>query len=211
MKIIADNSHFVLVDKPSGMLTVPGRTGAEDPRPCLGWLLQKQLNCQLFPVHRLDFEVSGLVLFAKNAEAHRESNLWFEKRLVHKFYSALSPGFADASTLPQKFEWKSRLLRGKKRAYESPVGKPALTKATLLKSEDSQRLRWRLEPVTGRPHQLRYEMAKHGFAILGDQLYGSQVPYPEGIALRAVRIEFPSETSATRFDLKALYEIEDLP
>src|SRR5262249_37266290 len=86
------------------------------------------------------------------------------------------------------YVWKSKLLRGKKRAYESPAGKLAETRALYTGSRPAGAL-WELHPKTGRPHQLRVHLAQHGFPILGDVLYGAKQPRDGGgIALRAVRL-----------------------
>lgn len=195
MKTYFENEHFIVVAKPAGVLTTPARFADKDPRPVLGLILQEKLKQQIFPVHRLDFEVSGLVLFAKNSQAHAAGNAWFEKKQIQKIYEAYSEGQCDYQ-LGEKLEWTSKLLRGKKRAYESPVGKQSFTKAQFL-GVKAQLLHWYLEPVTGRSHQLRYELAKHNFSILGDKLYGSQKPYKENeIALRAIKILFSEEAQS---------------
>ena len=77
MNRIFENEALIVVDKPVNWLTTPARE-ADDPRPCLGRRLQDELGFRIFPVHRLDFEVSGLVLFAKTAAAHRLAQAWFE-------------------------------------------------------------------------------------------------------------------------------------
>jgi len=97
LKIVFESDAWVVVDKPSGWLTVPGRQHSDD-RLCVGTVLSQQLNQRLWPVHRLDFEVSGLVLFAKNPEAHRRANFWFENRLVKKNLRGLDP-FSGRSAL----------------------------------------------------------------------------------------------------------------
>lgn len=202
-----ENEHFVAVDKPAAVLTVPGRQGKEDPRPCLANILRTRLAIDLWPVHRLDYEVSGLVVFAKSAKAHRDSNTWFEERLIHKSYEAWSAGYvADETQSRQPLKWKSNLLRGKRRAYESPHGKPSVTRATWL-----GQLRWReldvnswcLEPLTGRSHQLRFEMSRHGYPILGDELYGSAADFiaPDTIALRAVELDLSDCSGAKQYGL----------
>lgn len=199
--ILWRGEHFVAVDKPAGLLSVPSRLGAQDPRPCLGTLLQSSLGMRLWPVHRLDFEVSGVMLFALDAAAHKLSNAWFEQRLVQKTYLALSEGPAPsltASDAPQI--WESRLVRGKKRSFEAVHGQAARTLATWLKTMPDHSVApgaqlWQLQPETGRPHQLRYELAKRGSPIIGDRLYGAQRPWCEsGIALRAVMLRFSSVT-----------------
>jgi tRNA pseudouridine32 synthase/23S rRNA pseudouridine746 synthase len=195
MNILFQNQHFVVVEKPPLVLTVPPRFADKDPRPVLGLELQQQIGVQVFPVHRLDYEVSGLVLYALNGKAHAAGNRWFEQKKIEKGYQAISEN-QEKEALPHRQEmqeWKSRLLRGKKRAYESPAGKPALTHASLLEVAENGNLHWLLKPVTGRAHQLRYELSRRGFPILGDVLYGAKKAWPVGIALRAMKISFPAE------------------
>ncbi len=190
--IIFQNEHFVAVDKPSGWLSVPARMGTEDKRPVVGIELQKTFK-KIYPVHRLDFEVSGVILYALEAKAHKDSQKWFEEKSVQKIYHALTENPQNKQLSPhQNFLWTSKILRGKKRAYDHELGKEALTEAQFLELTGSQ-LKWELKPLTGRSHQLRYEMTKQGFPILGDTLYGSQTAYTPGIALRAVELYFPQE------------------
>lgn len=217
LNILFENEDFVVLDKEALVLTTPSREGAADERPCLGLELQKQQGRQIFPVHRLDFEVSGLVLFAKNARAHSAANTWFEHKQVFKVYEALSEG-PSFEHIPanvknsrvlltpskgERFLWKSRLLRGKRRSYEHASGKPSETEAIYLgQAGDSGFHRWELHPLTGRPHQLRFELSQHGFPIVGDALYGSRRAHSEpGIALRAVKIDFSKTPRAEEFGL----------
>jgi Pseudouridylate synthases, 23S RNA-specific len=222
LQIVFENEHFVVCDKQAGVLSTPSRHEDEDNRRCLGRELETHLGIQIFPVHRLDFEVSGLVLYAKNAEAHRKSNGWFENKTVSKTYSALSTG-QEFSHIPvdikvprkildlemdARFEWKCSILRGKRRSYESPHGKPSLTIAT-YKGREGKYHSWYLEPVTGRPHQLRFELSRHGFPIVGDKLYGSREDYKgaDTIALRAFKIDFTNAPGAKDFGLPQIIEI----
>jgi tRNA pseudouridine32 synthase/23S rRNA pseudouridine746 synthase len=197
LQLIYQDDNFVAVDKPTLWLTTPSRDQAEE-RPILGLVLQTQLQQQIFPVHRLDFEVSGLVLFAKNAEAHRQSQKWFEDGTVVKTYEALSAAgpHAELAQLREWQDWRSKLARGKRRAFEAPHGKPSHTRArvTEVLSEPSPqeplgKWKWELQPLTGRSHQLRVEMFRHGVPIVGDALYSSQQAWPKGIALRAVHLD----------------------
>ncbi len=211
MNFLFQNEHFVAVDKPSGWLTTPARFGDKDPRPVLGLKLQQQLGQQVFPVHRLDFEVSGLVLYALSAKAHSEANTLFEHKKVQKTYQARSElkGVAKPS-VGETFQWKSRILRGKKRAYESPQGKPSLTKATFL-GEKNSFLHWTLQPVTGRSHQLRFDLSRHGFPIVGDVLYGANPGSAANqIDLRAVQIEFEEASFCERWKLPLKLKAEPL-
>jgi tRNA pseudouridine32 synthase/23S rRNA pseudouridine746 synthase len=197
LPIVYEDRRVVVIDKPAGWLSVPSRIGAADERPCAGRRLEAQLGVRLWPVHRLDLEVSGLLVFAKDAEAHRLLSQAFEGRTVHKTYAGRSEGQppADAPLLREVL-WESTLLRGKKRAYLHPAGKPAQTLATLLAVEEpgagrpgGRVLRWRLRPLTGRAHQLRIELGRRGCPLCGDTLYGASTTLPDGgIALRAVAL-----------------------
>lgn len=208
IKIIFENQNFVICDKPSDSLSTPDRHKSD--RPCLGLELQKKLQQQIFPVHRLDYEVSGLIMYAKNTQAHRVSQDWFSNKKIFKKYLALT-STQDFSSWPenvkadhamispepgQNFFWKMQIQRGKRRSFESVHGDWAETKAeTTQYLKDQNLIQWSLYPLTGRPHQLRLELARHGFSIVGDQLYGSQKKidlkiWPAGgIALRAVELD----------------------
>ncbi len=205
---VFENENLIVVDKPHAWLTTPARM-ADDPRPCLGRELQAQLGMQIFPVHRLDFEVSGLTLWAKNADSHRKAQRWFEHAWIRKVYEAYSrPGTRPP---PQEFiEWKSKLVRGKKRSFVAEYGNPSLTQARVVQV-DSKMWKWELVPVTGRPHQLRVEMSRHGFALLGDKLYGGEeVAEPQWIALRAVTLDASKIASESRLGLPEVLTVPGL-
>lgn len=211
VEIIFKNEHWCAVLKPAEMLSVPSRLGKADQRLCLKYLLSDQMNHDMLPIHRLDFEVSGLILFAFTKEAHRIGNSWFEKSLIQKSYQAISQGSLSLAH-DQVGLWKSRILRGKRRAYESPHGDEALTESQVLGEWPGGNVEWQLLPKTGRSHQLRFEMFKHDFPILGDQLYGSQISLPtgSGIALRALRLEVRSEVTEGLLGLPRMIECEKL-
>lgn len=207
IKVIFENNDFIACDKPAGVLSVPDRHKSD--RPCLGLELQKQKNIQIFPVHRLDLEVSGVILFAKNSRGHKASQDWFSKKLLQKKYKALTlnqdfshwpanvPARNDKLDLTpgSEFNWKMKILRGKRRSFESPHGDNSETKA-IYQGRRGEFNEWDMYPITGRAHQLRLELSRHGFPIVGDQLYGSKVTlnhsqWPFGpLALRAVEITF---------------------
>lgn len=211
LPVLFENNHFIAVDKPAGWLSIPGREGGAGAAPSVQAELSGKLGGKAWPIHRLDREVSGLILFAKDAQAHREANLWFERRQVHKFYEAWTEGKVPAGEgAGRAHDWRSTLLRGKRRTFESPHGKPAQTRARwqgTARWKGETVLRWRVEPLTGRPHQIRFELSRHGFPVLGDALYGAKAPFlPQAIALRAVRLDFSECPSAV--DLGLPREIE---
>ena len=202
IQIVFQNKNFVVCNKPAQVLSVPAREKT-DPRFCLGLELQKQLNTQVFPAHRLDFEVSGLIIYALNAQAHKASQNWFIKRQIRKLYRAqtstqnfdhwpanIPTERAEVKTQAQAhYVWKTKILRGKKRSFESENGEWAETEATVLEQNNNQVL-WQLYPVTGKPHQLRLELSRRGFPIIGDSLYGSKMQHSKaGIALEAYELD----------------------
>lgn len=219
MKIIFENEFFVFVDKEAMVLTVPPRM--KDKRPVLGLQLQEKLKTQIFPVHRLDFEVSGIVCFAKNEKAHRKSQYWFEDKRVMKYYEAQTsvqnfdhwppnvpnPREKLSENPGQNYHWESKILRGKKRSFFSPAGDLAITEAKIEKAENNV-LTWILNPITGKPHQLRLELSYRGFPIHGDELYGSQVKISKGISLNSYQLDFSKISGDHRFDLPEIIAIE---
>ena len=200
-KNIFENIHFIIVDKAPNVLSVPARQGLEDPRPCLGRILEADLGKTIFPVHRLDYEVQGLIIYALTPEAQRAANAWFENKSIQKIYSAITKS-SGAFQIGVSYEWKSKLLRGKKRAYESPHGKDSLTRAKLISIDENGFSHWELMPITGRSHQLRYELFRHEEVIVGDSLYGSIDKFlEEGIALKAYQIDFSNVKNRELFSL----------
>jgi tRNA pseudouridine32 synthase / 23S rRNA pseudouridine746 synthase len=199
---VFQNNNFIVCDKPAMVLSVPARE-KNDARDCLGLRLEIELQTQIFPVHRLDYEVSGLIIYALNSRAHKISQQWFEQKTIHKLYIAntLLQDFShwpinvktDRSILNadegQEFVWKTQMLRGKRRSFESEHGEWAETHAQ-VRSHDGSKITWNLYPVTGKSHQLRLELSRRGFPIIGDSLYGSKVVNSRpGIALQAVEID----------------------
>lgn len=227
-KIVFENSHFVVVDKSPMVLSVPSRLGESEEREVLGLELQRDLKTQIYPIHRLDFEVSGLIMYAKTPEAQKAGNRWFEQKIVTKTYMAitarnpqvdpLETRELESSSLNSELLWKCMLLRGKKRAYEGAHGKRSETLAKLIKRE-GEFLVWELNPITGRSHQLRYEMYRHHYPIIGDVLYSSDKSLDQGrkffpkltdrgIALRAFKIDFAMSDDYKQFQLPEFISIE---
>lgn len=214
LSLVFQNSHFVAVDKPAEVLSVPSRLGGKDPRPVMGLMLQDLLNQKIYPVHRLDEDVSGLLLYALNSDAHRAANRWFESHEIQKTYEAVSPPPpADMrAALSETMVWECKLMRGKRRAYEADYGKPSVTTAKLVGLTPDDRAVWHLQPRTGRSHQLRYEMARHGYPIDRDTLYGSIVREKagHGIRLRAVQLDFRACSNFKAFNLPEIMTIQSI-
>lgn len=212
LPLVFANRDLLVVNKPAGWLSVPSRQGADDPRPVVGLALQEQLGCRLWPVHRLDEEVSGLLLFARTAAAHRTLCAAFEDHVIEKTYHAQCQGLAPADAPMHRWvRWSSTLLRGKKRAYVHPAGKSAITDVW-LQTEDASGLHFFLRPRTGRGHQLRVELARRGCPIVGDTLYGAGAREgTSGIALRAVSLSFSAYKDASILHLPSLIVVPECP
>jgi tRNA pseudouridine32 synthase/23S rRNA pseudouridine746 synthase len=124
-------------------------------------------------VHRLDMATSGLMLFARGAAAQRRLGDAFAARLVHKGYVAIVGGLVDADVgeidLPLAADWPRRPLQ----RVDHERGRPSLTRwRVLARDATGGRTRLRLEPVSGRSHQLRVHLQAIRHPIVGDTLYG---------------------------------------
>ncbi len=195
LHLIHEDEHLLVLDKPAGLLAVPGR-GA-DKQDCLSLAVQQRWPDALV-VHRLDMATSGLMLMARGAQAQRQLSDAFAQREVHKRYEAVVAGrlVADAAhaedaegwstiSLPIMVDWPNRPLR-----IIDAAGKPSSTRwRVLLHDEAAGTTRVSLEPVTGRSHQLRVHMKAIGHPILGDALYGDETTAPR-LLLHACMLEF---------------------
>ena len=182
------SASLIVVDKPSGLLSVPGRdAGKED---CLWRRVQAEYPEALM-VHRLDLGTSGIVVLARGAEALRQLSLRFEERRVRKRYQALVDGrWTAAASGEIALAIGVDGPRHPKRNIDPVGGRPSLTRYRVLEPGDVSRLE--LEPVTGRTHQLRVHMEAMGHPILGDDFYGTPASFAkaERLMLHACRIEF---------------------
>lgn len=169
LDLIYQDSDLLLVNKPSGLLSVPGKSIMH--RDCLETRL-RALYPETLLVHRLDMDTSGLMIFARNKAAQRHLGLQFEKRQIHKTYVALVDGIIQDDEgmidLPLTVDWPNRPLQ----KVDHQTGKPALT-YWLVSHREQNYTRVILQPKTGRSHQLRVHMKALGHTILGDRFYGN--------------------------------------
>ena len=159
----------LVVVKPAGLLSVPGR--GEHLQDCVAARVQAQFEDALV-VHRLDMATSGLMLFARGVDAQRTLSRAFAQREVHKRYVAIVHGRVDPAEgeidLPLLADWPNRPLQ----KVDAAHGKPSLTRYRVLTHDAAANTtRVGLEPVTGRAHQLRVHLLAIGHPILGDALY----------------------------------------
>ena len=198
-ELVHEDAGFLVVNKASGLLSVPGR--GPDKQDCLIHRVQA-VYPEALAVHRLDMSTSGLLLLARSPEMHRELSKLFEQRLVAKRYIAVVAGRLAVESgevdLPLICDWPNR----PRQKVDFDVGKPSQTRYRLLAYDAaSDTSRVALEPITGRSHQLRVHMQSLGHPILGDELYGDEGSAPR-LLLHAARLGFqvPGTTETRIFE-----------
>ncbi|RGP38131.1 pseudouridine synthase [Pseudotabrizicola alkalilacus] len=184
LAILHEDAHILVVDKPAGLLSVPGKL--EGRQDCLITRLQAARWDALL-VHRLDCDTSGVMIFARTKQAQGFLGQEFEQRRARKTYIARvwgemaeDRGHVD---LPLGSDWPRR----PRQMVDHENGRPARTDWEVIGRHDSE-TRVRLHPLTGRSHQLRVHMLALGHVIIGDQIYAT------GPARDAPRLMLHSET-----------------
>lgn len=202
--IIADTGRYVVVDKPPGLLSAPGKDLTQPD--CAKARIQQMYPEARGPmtVHRLDMDTSGLLLVALDAEAHRALSMMLERRRARKTYIAVLDGHvashdgphADEGEidLPLAKDWANRPLM----KVDHAEGRPSKTLYRILSRDSGSgarpttrpTTRIELTPITGRSHQLRVHTAIGlGCPVLGDRLYGDPSLAPR-LMLHASRLGF---------------------
>ncbi len=171
LKIIYSDGALVAVDKPTRMLSVPGR-GPDKQNCCLRRVLEQFPDALM--VHRLDMDTSGLILFARTPEAQRNLSLQFEKREIEKIYVALVEGVLENDEGMVNYSMRKDMTQRlpPKHLVDCVRGKKAETEWKVLERSDAA-TRVALFPKTGRSHQLRVHMESIGHPIVGDNIYGT--------------------------------------
>ena len=187
LKVIHADHEVLVVDKPAGLLSVPGK--GEHLSDCLLTRVQAAFPEALL-VHRLDRDTSGVMVFALTPHAQRHLGLQFEKRQVKKTYVARVWGRIGQKTgtvdLPLAVDWPNR----PRQRVDHENGRAAVTEWRVQRASDDE-TRVRLYPRTGRSHQLRVHMKEIGHPILGDPFYaeGPGREYPR-LMLHSESIRF---------------------
>ena len=201
LTIVHQDHEILLVDKPAGLLSVPGK--GEHLADCLLARVQEVFPEALL-VHRLDRDTSGVMIFALSPHAQRHLGLQFEKRHMKKVYVARVWGEIAQKTgtvdLPLIVDWPNRPLQH----VNFDTGKPAQTDWRVVRVENGT-TRVRLYPHTGRSHQLRVHMKEIGHAILGDPFYaeGSARNFPRlMLHAESLRLRHPDGGKGMTFSAK---------
>lgn len=202
LDILHEDHEIVVVNKPAGLLSVPGR--GEHLADCLLTRV-KDVFPQTLLVHRLDRDTSGVMVFAQTPHAQRNLSMQFEKRSVKKTYIARVWGRLEPKSgtvdLPLIVDWPNR----PRQMVDHLSGKPAMTDWRVLKASDAES-RVRLMPKTGRSHQLRVHMQALGHPILGDPFYaeGEARDHPRlMLHSEELRLRHPDGGEGMKFRAKA--------
>ncbi len=184
VRTIYQDAQIIVADKPSGLLSVPGR--GPDKTTCANSVLSER-HGEVLTVHRLDMDTSGLMVFARTREAHRALSRSFERRQTDKTYIARVQGVMSEDSgridLPIAKYSLQRPLR-----HIDVDGQEAITEWTVI-SRTPETTRLELRPKTGRSHQLRLHLSAIGHPILGDAFYGLDTSAPR-LMLHASRLVF---------------------
>lgn len=173
LTLVHCSDTLLVIDKPSGLPAVPGRT--EALRDCVAARAQAAF-ADARVVHRLDMATSGLMLMARGAPMQRALSIAFARRAVDKRYVAIVAGLVPRPAgdgwaeidLPLAADWPAR----PRQKVDHAGGKPSLTRYRVLSHDAAQRqTRVELQPLTGRSHQLRVHLLALGHPIVGDTLY----------------------------------------
>lgn len=184
--ILFEDEDLIIVNKPSGLLSVPGRKA----NPAASLIGQVTIYCNsALIVHRLDMDTSGIMLLAKNKKAHKNLSKQFQDRVIKKQYQAICFGIASQQqgciNLPMRCDWEYRPLQ----IIDFKQGKNACTYWQLIEQQNNF-FKVLLTPITGRSHQLRLHMQQIGHPILGDNLYAEYINQPTRLLLHASALTF---------------------
>ncbi|MCE9596879.1 MAG: RluA family pseudouridine synthase [Spirochaetia bacterium] len=211
-RIIYEDNHLLVIDKPAGILSQADGTKRDDVLTlCKAYIREKYKkpgDVFLGLVHRLDFEVSGVMVIARTSKAAARLSEQFRNRTVQKFYEAVIQGKMDPprgrlEILMRKDEGRRLARTAEEDDYDA---KPAsLSYRTLQKY--GQRSLIEIELESGRFHQIRFQFSEDGHPIVGDTRYGGS-PARSGLALRAVRLvlDHPTLKDSMTFETGEAWE-----
>jgi RluA family pseudouridine synthase len=200
LPLLHEDDDLVAVCKPSGLPAIAAR--GEAPDACLRAQLERQLGHRLWVVHRIDRDASGLVVFARTADAHRVMSLAFEHRQVGKTYVAFTAGEPPPKGRLDVPLHAARKGKARPAHPEESGSQDAVTEYSIERGwvqGDARVSMVEVRPLTGRHHQIRVHLRSVDAPVLFDRLYGKgRMPAalagaPCGrLALHARRLEFPA-------------------
>lgn len=203
MKILYEDNHLIAIHKPCGLLTQGDRSGTPSLMDEVKLYLKKKYNKPgnvfLGLVHRLDREVSGVVVFAKTSKGASRLSEQFRNKTTSKIYEAIVRGHPETKEQKLVHFLLKNAKKNKVSVYEQAIegSKRAELVYTVIESNNAYSL-LRIWLLTGRPHQIRAQLSHIGFPIVGDAKYGGEQNSSKCIMLRAVEFEFTTATQDIR-------------
>ena len=170
MKILYEDEYLLVIDKPAGLSVLPD--GWEKDSQYLVKMLEEPYG-KIFIVHRLDKITSGVMVFARDAETHRELNMQFEGHQAEKVYHALVEGNPKWDEKIAKHPLRANVGHKHRTRVDDKNGKPSETRFRVIKRYPEAAL-IEAKPMTGRTHQIRVHAYALGHPLVGDVLYGAQ-------------------------------------
>jgi len=187
LDIIHQDDHIIVVNKPAGISVLP--EGWDSDAPYLRHMLEDKYG-KIWVVHRLDKITSGVMIFTRTADAHRELNRQFERHEVEKVYQAIVEGVPPWDERTARHMLQTNVGRKHRTVVVHKRGKNSETRFKVLKRVRGVAL-IEARPKTGRTHQVRVHLSALGFPLLGDVLYGaSETELIERPALHAYSLGF---------------------
>ncbi|MBK9923737.1 MAG: RluA family pseudouridine synthase [Anaerolineales bacterium] len=171
MQILHIDEHIIVINKPAGLPVLPD--GWEKNAPYLVQMLEEEYE-KIFIVHRLDKVTSGVMVFARTAEAHRALNMQFESHEAEKVYHAIMEGEPKWNEKITKFPLRANVGKKHRTMVDTKNGKPSETRYKVLKRYQDGAL-VEARPMTGRTHQVRVHAYALGHPLLGDVLYDAMI------------------------------------
>ncbi len=207
-QILYQDNHLLIVDKPANWIVQGAssdqRSLLESAKQYIKTVFQKPGNVYLGVVSRLDAPVTGVVPFARTSKAAARLSEQFRNRTPRKIYLALVEGTPDppAGNLEHFLFREPDAAKTRLTQNSDHGGLQAILVYRTLRSQDRHSL-LEVELVTGRKHQIRCQLAAMGWPIVGDQLYGSRVSFPQGIALHCSSLSIEHPTTKKTIDVTA--------
>ena len=197
-EIVHEDESFLAIDKPSGLLSVPGKLSQDS-----ALVRVRQRFDDALLIHRLDLATSGVMLFPRGPKPRRHIARQFERRYIKKRYIARVWGEVEGSgtiELPLRCDWPNR----PRQMVDFEEGKPAITHWEAVETGPVSRLI--LTPVTGRSHQLRVHCLELGHPIVGDRLYAPDEAYQA-----ADRLQLHAESLTLRHPVGGAVTLVEAP
>lgn len=185
-EIVYEDRYMIVIDKMEGCLSVA--TDSKKENDAL-FFLRQAYGSTVYPVHRLDRETSGILLFARGGESQKRFDLLFETHTIDRRYFAILEG-----RLPDnQGTWESYLIENPNNfdvsSTTSDAGKKAITHYKVL--HRSKKFTYvELELETGRKHQIRVQASDQGHPVVGDKRYGATIDAMDRVALHAIHLGF---------------------